>query len=533
MSIKYTMPPDRPNPFVLCGKDLLHTMNGGTTVWYDNSTNVDETAAYPASNLSDGNRATFMELTGLGKKGSGFAQVRGNYTDNLSHMPHVMCIEADPEYPLSTLRFHRYDNGFSGTRYSIVPSYPNSFTSYLYGIAPKVDGEALAKYDANKEVGGIHGRYFCLFFDEPIPTDSPDLMLEITGCGRNEWGVDGSWDNGQWSSYVDETIGTVDPCPDSTGANDNYMQLDTTAGGGNVNNHGSVFYIRPTKEYMFGCYLDASITMSNGGEYNIKIGYYDRDGGSLGTQTLLRGTSEVTWSKVMIPVNYMDKSYGKRYSGYDDSLHEVPAGTFGVNIYWEVIADSSAAFKLRIDDAAFYDASIPFKPEEYIHQSINGYTYLFPSVLDVSGTIRMRRWSVYDYVAATSRAKNIKASSMDLGGLMPTNPSQVDYTVRGKTVVEDFYGNIASQFIPRAGLKRSMSYTWVLDKRGADFLQDMAGNGDPIGIIAPDGDWSDYVILNDVKISTLLTPSAKRRFSYNEITVPNEMYQAIVPVSEV
>ncbi|GAH25966.1 unnamed protein product, partial [marine sediment metagenome] len=60
--------------------------------------------------------------------------------------------------------------------------------------------------------------------------------------------------------------------------------------------------------------------------------------------------------------------------------HEVPAGTFAVNIYWEVIADSVTAFKLRIDDAAFYDASIPFKPEEYDYWNILGYNYLFPNV---------------------------------------------------------------------------------------------------------------------------------------------------------
>lgn len=537
MPIFYAYEFDKPNPYIFCSFDLMQQIYGGNADWYDASTNVSETAAYPVPNCNDGNRHSFFELTGIGRKTSGYGIVRCDYLNNNDHQAHLVCIENDPEYPIGSIRMRRYASGWGGSQSAQDISKPNSYVpaNYLYGIPSRVDGEALSDRTASTyDVSGIDGRYFHAFFEDVIPVGSPYIEILIPECGRNRLGVDGSWDDGVWAGAVDETVETSDPCPDSTGANDNYMQLVTSAGGGDKVSESFLSRIRPSAEYMFGCYLKTTTTAGDGGDYRVMIGYYDREGNVISGAVLWSTVIAKSWTAtVMVPVNYISKSDGKRHSGLDVDDHLVPEGTFGINIWWSIIADGTDALTMRVDDAAFYDMSIPFSPENYTIRILDGENYQLPEVLDVSGTVRVRRISLYEFVTATSRAKNKKPNRMDFGGHAPTNPSQTDYSILGKTIVTDFYGNVAAQFIPKGGVKRKQNYLWVVDKRGATFLSDKAASGDPVGIIDPNGDWGDFVIMNDLKISSLITPAPKRRYSYKEIISPNDLYQAIVPVTEV
>lgn len=545
MTIYYTYDFEQPNPYIICSKDLLHTVNLGRIDWYDGGTDVTDDSDYPDQNTIDGNRDTYAQYTGIGSQGAtgtGPLLLRADYlyAPKEDYLPHIFCMETDPHYPVNQMEIIRHDTGWGGSPTEVKASYPNTWvpSTYTHGIPPRVDGEAIGEpFDSDYRLCGLDGRYVTVFFDDvALDTDWFLYEFKIQQPGRNILGIDGSWDNGLWAAAVDEVLkGTSDdPCPSSTGANDNYIEISTSISGADKVSAKFRVGIRPSKEYMLGFYMKTVNTAIGGGAYNINIQYYDREDTPLGTELLWSTTSAFGWSgKLPCPVNYIGKTDGKRYSGLQNQRHLVPEETFTARIQFEVEADSSVTLTMKVDDVAFYDMSIPFRPEEYIKITDDGEDYIFPLVLDVSGTVRIKRLSLYEYITATSRWKNHPSTGIDMFKQAPSNPSTVDYSVQGKTIVEDFYGNIASQFVPRAGLKRKQNFTWVVNKRTADFLQSMAGKGDPIGIIDPYGDWSDWVVLNDLKISHLSTPSPKRRFSYKEIEQPNDFFQALVPVAEI
>jgi len=503
----------KPFPFIFCSKDFASSRNGATAVFFS-AGNAIETSAFPASNLIDGNRGSFLEATKIGSATVNYASVHFDMSGSMLDVEdeiNMICIQMDERFPAHKLRIISYTaaNFSSNPLDHNISSdfYTGPFDPAIYarGSWPKIDGEDLFKRlpaSAPHEVQGLDGRNVWILLDDAVTQDRPYVKIIFTTPGTNQFGVDGSWDNGLWSGSVDETIVTADPYPDSNGANDNQMKLVTTVSGPTQLSRTMSLSMRPSHEYVVRYATNSDTTVAgDGGLFKIEIAYFN----NIGTQL---GSTETLWSSVIASfaawklerwfINYKYK--GTRVSGDNTFRHDVPSDTHTFTLRFVLIADDTDVLGWRVDDLTVYSLTTR-TPINFIETFIlNGASaetaiyVAYPITRDMSGTIRVHRVSMFQYKFSTSRKSGQLAELQDIGSKAGANPSSMQINQSGKVLMRDINGNIAGQFIPIAGIKSNKNIVFICPKEMKEAMNDLYASSVPFGMIEPQGDFSEYAL---------------------------------------
>jgi hypothetical protein len=536
----YVIPYEKQNfPFIFTTKNYALSQYGTTATFNDYGQNAEEDEGHPPSNLIDGNRSSFFQASKVSPFNQDWASVFFDMSSSLNGADddiNIICLESDTMFPCNAIRVSSYwDSDYSEGEIIHQTSYEQilaGFNKYAWGINPKVDtiSSIAGRFDGERMIMGGDGRFMFIFLRNSLDSDRPYVRIDFCMPGRNLFGPFGTFTYGLWDDPVDEVLkgSGDDPVPYHTtatsfhemvyGLDDNYIEIAGT----NKETRQLYFGLREDHEYILSWYHKAAFAAFPGIYYDLKIEYFNYAWVSLGTESLYsNGLGVPAWNYEKTCINTLRYGAGRRQSGinfsaasYGTQVHDVPVGARGFSLQWTCNHSSA---KWQIDDIILYSLNNNFPTHELTFETLNGPFVLleFPKRYDYDGILKVKRVGLYGYRTSTSLASGTPAHLQDLGGSAGPNPAGVSYTYSGKAFQRNFRGNVKSQFIPKTGVKQQRAFEVIASKEYRLFIDDLYGRQEPFGMLEPQGEFGDYVIVEgSLRWRAIASPSLNDPANY-------------------